>query len=213
MELRARTRCIGASRPCRSGLTKTTHPRERNLFKACTLAVQYGQGAESFAARIGKPVPTAQRLLRLHRETYRVFWRWSDRVVEYAMLERRLQTTFGWTMKVGPDAREPLLRNFIMQANGAEMLRLACCFATEQGVRVCAPVHDAVLIEASVDSMDEDIARMREAMAKASRVVLDGFELDTDIEVVRYPERYVSEKGAEMWECVSTLLRDLDDKR
>ena len=35
-----------------------------------------------------------------------------------------------------------------MQANGAEMLRLACCFATERGVRVCAPVHDAILIEA-----------------------------------------------------------------
>ena len=33
-----------------------------------------------------------------------------------------------------------------MQANGAEMLRLACCLATERGIEVCAPVHDAVLI-------------------------------------------------------------------
>ena len=34
-----------------------------------------------------------------------------------------------------------------MQANGAEMLRLACCLAIERGVKVCAPVHDAILID------------------------------------------------------------------
>jgi DNA polymerase-1 len=33
-----------------------------------------------------------------------------------------------------------------MQANGAEMLRMACCLGTEQGIEICAPVHDAVLI-------------------------------------------------------------------
>ena len=26
-----------------------------------------------------------------------------------------------------------------MQANGAEILRLACCYMTEAGIRVCAP--------------------------------------------------------------------------
>jgi hypothetical protein len=34
-----------------------------------------------------------------------------------------------------------------MQGNGAEMLRIACIFLTEAGIRVCAPVHDALLIE------------------------------------------------------------------
>jgi hypothetical protein len=33
-------------------------------------------------------------------------------------------------------------------ANGAEMLRLACCLATERGIEVCAPVHDAILCPA-----------------------------------------------------------------
>jgi len=62
-----------------------------------------------------------------------------------------------------------------MQANGAEMLRLACCLATERGVEVCAPVHDAVLICAPLDRLDADIAGMRAAMAEASRIVLKGF--------------------------------------
>ena len=64
-----------------------------------------------------------------------------------------------------------------MQANGAEMLRLACCLATERGIEVCAPVHDAVLICAPLERLDADVARMQDAMREASRIVLDGFEL------------------------------------
>jgi hypothetical protein len=50
-----------------------------------------------------------------------------------------------------------------MQANGAEMLRLACCLATERGIEVCAPVHDAILICAPLDRLDDDVAGMRGA--------------------------------------------------
>jgi DNA polymerase-1 len=57
------------------------------------------------------------------------------------------------------------------------MLRLACCLATERGVEVCAPVHDAVLICAPLDHLDADIATTRAAMAEVSKVVLAGFEL------------------------------------
>jgi hypothetical protein len=35
-----------------------------------------------------------------------------------------------------------------MQGNGAEMLRVACILGTERGVRINAPVHDALLAEA-----------------------------------------------------------------
>ena len=43
-------------------------------------------GDEALAQRIGQPPIRARELLRLHRETYRVFWRWSDAAVDYAML-------------------------------------------------------------------------------------------------------------------------------
>ena len=86
------------------------------------------------------------------------------------------------------------------------MLRLAACFATEQGIEVCALIHDAVLIAAPLDQLDRDIERMKAAMAKASRVVLDGFELRTDVNVVRYPDRYQDPRGAVMWERVMKLV-------
>ena len=104
--------------------TKATHQAIREQFKACVLAVQYGMGADALAQRIGQPPIRARQLLQLHRETYRVFWSWSNAAVDYAMLGGSLHTVFGWRVQVPPVANDRSLRNFPMQANGAEMLRL-----------------------------------------------------------------------------------------
>jgi hypothetical protein len=188
--------------------TKVTHKPIRDQFKACVLAVQYGMGDEALAQRIGQPPMRARELLRLHRETYRVFWAWSDRVLDHAMLHGSLHTAFGWRVRVPQNPNARSLRNFPMQANGAEMLRLACCLATERGIEVCAPVHDAVLICTPLDRLEADVARMQDTMREASRAVLNGFELGTDAEMVRYPDRYMDERGRVMWERVTNLLRE-----
>jgi DNA polymerase-1 len=186
--------------------TKATHGPIRELYKQAVLAVQYGMEAEGLAARIGQPVVVARDLLRAHRETYRTFWKWSDAAVDYAMVRSSLHTVFGWHIHVGENPNPRSLRNFPMQANGAEMLRLACILATEQGIEVCAPVHDAAMICAPLGRLDVDVARMRACMAEASRIVLDGFELRTDATVVRYPNRYSDPRGTVMWDRVTKLI-------
>jgi hypothetical protein len=122
------------------------------------------------------------------------------------MLTGRLRTVFGWTVRVGADANPRSLRNFPMQANGAEMLRLACCLATERGIVVCAPVHDALLVEGPADGIEGVVAGTQWAMREASELVLPGFPLRTDAKVVRHPGRYVDERGRRMWETVLALL-------
>src|SRR5262245_44443709 len=103
-------------------------------------------------------------------------------------------------------------RNFLMQGNGAEMLRLACCLATERGIEVCAPVHDAILICAPLERLDQDIAGARAAMAEASRAVLDGFELGTEAKAVRYPDQYMDKRGIEMWQTVCGRVEKCGEK-
>jgi len=186
--------------------TKETHGPTRELFKQCVLATQYGMEAESLAGRIGQPPVLARDLLRANRETYRVFWRWSDAAVDQAMLKGWLHTAFGWCIHVDENPNPRSLRNFPMQANAAEMLRLACCLATERGVEVCAPVHDAVLICATLDRLEADIKRMRAAMAEASRIILAGFELRTEATRVRYPDRFSDARGKAMWDHVIELI-------
>jgi DNA polymerase-1 len=86
------------------------------------------------------------------------------------------------------------------------MMRIACCLATERGIEVCAPVHDAIMICAPIDRIDDDVATMRAAMNEASRAVLDGFEIRTDVHVVHYPDHYMDLRGEIMWQRVQGLL-------
>jgi hypothetical protein len=192
--------------------TKQTHSSQRELFKQCALATQYGMEAQSLAMWIAQPTIVARNLLRAHRETYRRFWQWSDAAVDTAMLHGSINTVYGWRYRIGESSNPRSLRNFPMQANGAEMLRIACCLATERGIEVCAPVHDAVLICAPLHRLEADIAGMRAAMAEASRAVLQGFELGTDVKIIQHPNRYMDGRGREMWDRVIGLINNTNKK-
>lgn len=186
--------------------TKQSHKAERDQFKACVLAVQYGMGAESLALRIKQPVVRARQLLALHRQTYRNFWAFSENVLNQAVLGGRLWTAFGWQVHTQADPNPRSLCNFPMQANGAEMLRLACIMLTDAGIRVCAPVHDALLIEAPLAQLDAVVMQTQALMREASRVVLNGFELESDAKVVSYPDRYMDERGTQMWNNIMARI-------
>jgi DNA polymerase I len=191
------------------GATKQTHKAEREQFKACVLAVQYGMGEVALAQRINQPVARARQLLALHRQTYKTFWVWSDATQDEAVLNGKLWTTFGWEIRVNGAVNPRSLRNFPMQGNGAEMLRIACIFLTEAGIRVCAPVHDALLIELPVGELESGLTKAQDLMRQASRAVLGDFELGSDAKVVCYPDRYMDERGLVMWATVTELIHQI----
>jgi hypothetical protein len=202
------------------GATKQTHATEREQFKIVSLGVLYGLSAQGLARKLDLPDWHGRLLLQMHQETFPQFWAWSEAVEVQAMLTGSLRTVFGWEVHV-PDGLDkngkPLanprsLRNFPMQANGAEMLRLACCLATERGITVCAPVHDALLVEGSIDEIDAVVEATQSAMREASELVLPGFPLRTDAKVVRYPDRYRDERGGKMWDMVWDLMAELESE-
>jgi hypothetical protein len=192
------------------GASRRTHNAQRALCKMAVLAINYEIGAESLALRINRPLLFARHLIGLHHDLFPDYWRWSNRAVDHAMLFGWQSTVFNWIYRLGPKPKPNALRNFPIQANGAEMLRLGHCLATENGISVCCPIHDAYLIMAPLETLDRDIARMRSCMAEASRVVLHGFELFTDVKVIRYPDRYWSSKGEAMWNLVMQLLEEIE---
>lgn len=189
--------------------TKQSHPRERDRFKICTLAVQYGMGEQSLASSLGEPDIIGRELLRLHRQTYPRYWQWSQGAVDHSMLFRQVNTVFGWNLYVGSDVNPRSLANFPCQANGAEMLRLACCLMVERGIRVLAPIHDAVLVESAANDIESTVAETQNAMREAGEIVLDGFELRTDADIVTSPDRYTDERGTKMWARVCDILANL----
>lgn len=196
----------------RSGLappdaTKKSHAGIRDVCKTVVLASNYGAGPQLLAWKMGLSVIDAQDILRKLAATFPVFWDWAQHVVDVGILTGRLSTVFGWPIHITDNTGANTLRDFLMQGNGAEMLRLACCLTTEQGIAVCAPIHDALLVEGDADEIDDVVAATQAAMAKASRGVLDGLEIGTDVSVVAYPDRYSDPRGQVMWDRVIERLQ------
>lgn len=185
--------------------TKKSHSAQREQFKTVSLGVLYGLSAEGLALKLGIPTAYGRDLLRMHKEVFSRFWAWSDLVQDEGMLTGKLTSVFGWQSHAGQDANARSLRNFPMQANGAEMMRVACCLATEGGIGVCCPVHDAIMVEAGADDIDAVVAQTQEIMRQASEAVLDGFALRTDAKIVKHPERYSDPRGEVMWTTVMEL--------
>lgn len=193
--------------------TKGTHKAIRDRCKAIVLGVLYGMSAESMAPNAGIHVVDARDLLLRHKETFWRFWEWAEQNVNAALLGATLYTRFGWAIRLGfgSDANTRSLLNWPMQSNGADMMRLACCEATEAGLKICAPIHDALLLEAAADEIDEQVIQLRAIMQRASEFVLgEGRTCGVDVDTVVYPGRYADGRGAVMWDRVMGILADLD---
>lgn len=191
------------------GAAKASHGAIRARCKAIVLGTLYGMSEHGLAAATGMMIVEARQLLIRHRETYRQFWSWAELNVERALLGGVLTTPFGWQYRLGlgSDANPRSLLNWPMQASGSDMLRLACIGIARSGIRICAPVHDAILIEAPIGDINAAVETARAAMIEASALVLGGPTCRVDVEVIAWPNRYMdTERGAVMWNRVMSLV-------
>lgn len=191
--------------------TKQTHPIEREQFKTCTIALNYGMSPESFAKRINSPVAKARELYRLHRETYSRYWQWIENLVDRAKLTGRIKTVYGWSLRTSSQSQRTL-QNFPMQATGAEILRIACMLCEEAGISVCAPVHDALLIESPEVTIEEEVNRTIRIMGDASYWALGGLRLRAEAKIIRGGEHFSDPRGEEMWKGVWEVIDELETK-
>lgn len=193
--------------------TKKSHETVRDRYKVMLLSTQYGLSAASLSARLNIPTFDAHEMLGQHREQFSQYWAWSDDYVAHALQTGFVQTALGWTYRIGivGQINDRSLRNWPIQSAGADILRIACILAVRHGIRLLAPIHDAVLVEARIDRIEADVALMQEIMRRASRIVLnrdaDGtHELRTDAKIIRHPDRYTDPRGTKIWNHVLELL-------
>jgi DNA polymerase I len=192
--------------------TRAEYEAVRTLFKNMLLAVQYGMSAYTLAGRLGVSMFVAHEMLRQHRALFSQYWTWSDDWVARALDTGIMWTSFGWECHTGiTELNERSIRNFPIQATGAEILRIACILAVRHGIELLAPIHDAVLIEGPTEQIEATAALMAELMRRASRIVLNAtaagkHELRTDVKFIRYPDRYVDGRGEDIWDRVLKLL-------
>jgi DNA polymerase I len=193
--------------------TKKSHEKIRDNYKVMLLSTQYGLSAPTLAARLKISLFEAHEMLAQHHSQFAQYWAFSDDYIQHAMQTGVVQTVLGWTHHIGivGQINERSLRNWPVQSAGADVLRISCILAARHGIKIIAPVHDAVLIEAPIDRIEADVTLMQEIMRRASRIVLNKDasgtrELRTDAKIIRYPDHYTDPRGDKIWEHVLELL-------
>ncbi len=188
--------------------TKQSHSELRTKLKvAAGLGVLYGAGAPTVARAGNMTESQSERVLREHRYTYPQFWRWREQVINHARLAGELRTCLGWKWSVCGDDSTNSISNWMMQAHGADMLRVACCLAVERGIEVCTPVHDALLVLAPIDAIEDVKNATVACMEEASSMVLGGPKLKVGVDApIIYPNHFSDSRGVEMWEKLHGIL-------
>jgi hypothetical protein len=88
---------------------------------------------------------------------------------------------------------------------GFHILQFAVMGLTERGIRVCCPVHDAVLTECRIEEIDEHADQVRRIMETAAETAL-GLKIPASTEVFTYPHRYMDGRGRDMFARATDIL-------
>lgn len=196
----------------RDGMAEAEIKAVRKLFKTVVLVIQYGLGARSLAVRTGISLYEAGEILARLKARFRVFEEYASRVADRAGLFLEIGTPLGWVMQCPPDINPRTVRNFPIQGTGSEVLHAACVIAERRGLRIVAPVHDAIMIEAPIGQVNEASAALERVMRDAAALVLRGYELPTEAQIIRPGERYYDDRGEEMWKTVEDLVAKREEK-
>jgi len=185
---------------------KAHNPEMRSRMKALQLGINYGMGVPSLARGLDRHPLIASAIIEKHQRAYPRFWQWRADMVHTAMLDRRIESVFGWPLYLTTSPNQRTLYNFPMQSGGAEMLRLAAWQLCEAGIVPCMLIHDGVLLEVK---NREEIVHAQEIMRAAGRDVCDGLEIGVDVDqMLEHGARYQDKRpvAKQMWNTIMQAL-------
>ena len=189
---------------------KKTNPAMRNRMKPLQLGINYGMGVPSLARGLDRHPLIASEIIERHKRRYPRFWQWRADMVGTAMLERRIESVFGWPLRLSTSPNQRTLYNFPMQSGGAEMLRLATVRLCEAGIIPIMLIHDGILFE---ETEREKIEHAKEIMLTAGRDVCSGFEIGVDVDqLLENGARYCDKRpmAQQMWTTVMKALQAIN---
>jgi DNA polymerase I-like protein with 3'-5' exonuclease and polymerase domains len=189
---------------------KKKNPAMRNRMKPLQLGINYGMGVPSLARGLDPHPLIASEIIERHKRRYPRFWQWRTDMVQTAMLERKIESVFGWPLYLSTSPNQRTLYNFPMQSGGAEMLRLATTRLCEAGIVPIMLIHDGILFE---ETEREKIDQAKEIMVAAGRDVCDGFEIGVDVDqMLEGGARYRDKRpmAQQMWTTMMDALQAIN---
>jgi hypothetical protein len=90
----------------------------RNRMKSLQLGINYGMGVPSLARGLNRHPLIASTIIERYRRRHARLCAWRENKVQTAMLERRIESTYGWPLHLTTSPNQRTLFNFPMQRRG-----------------------------------------------------------------------------------------------
>lgn len=189
---------------------KQQNREQRDRMKPLQLGINYGMGVPSLARGLDRHPLIASEIIERHKRRYGQFWQYRTERVQAAMLERRMESVFGWPLRITYSPNQRTLYNFPAQSGGSEMLRLATVRLCEAGIVPIMLIHDGILFE---ETDTEKIEHAIEIMRSAGRDVCNGLvDIGVDIEQrLDHGGRYRDKRpmAQKMWATIMDVLQTI----
>lgn len=175
-------------------------------MKSIQLGINYGMGVPSLAKGLDRHPLIAAEIIDLYARRHPAFWQGRLEAVKTAMLRRRIESSYGWSIRISHSPNQRSLLNFPMQSDGAEMLREATVRLCDAGIVPIMLVHDGILFE---ETDPRKIEEATEIMRAVGREICDGIDVGVDLDwsTERDP-RYRDKRpmAQKMWATIMDVL-------
>jgi hypothetical protein len=153
-----------------------------------SMVISFLYGADDFTLsttlRVSKAV--AREWLRQLRDIFKMHLRWQDLYAHKAYQTNNV-SCLDWAMHVGTHTKIRTLKNWPVQAAGADILRRACLALAQAKIDVIFCQHDSIMVEIDAVNYEQTCARVQQLMTDASAKVLSGFRLKTVMDYEAHP--------------------------
>jgi hypothetical protein len=156
---------------------------ERKQFKSLFIKHLYGQRADAIAEGLQLHKAQVQVWIARLKTIIQLLNKFLDMQLYQAKKAGEVRSK-DWRMLIGKDCTDLSIRNWPVQACGADIMRRACLALEKAGLPVLLTNHDSFLIQIKTTDIDQQSALAYRILSDISAEVLDGFKLKVKTELV-----------------------------
>ncbi len=155
----------------------------RPQAKILLIAQLYGISEQKLAEQLGVTIPVVRGWMREVKRVTHPIGAYLDRVGR-TIQKNKVATSLDWRYAIDTKDSFNSLRNWSIQAAGADIMRRACRGFDAAGIPLLTTNHDSFLIEVKTSNIEKELEKAKEILEVASAEVLGGAKLKAKVESI-----------------------------
>ncbi len=165
------------------GLEPELETLSRTDLKKLVLPYLYGQRIESYCLDTGSDIETVRLYFKALNRKFHKVNHWLNQRCQQAFMEEYIHC-LDWQMKVTQFSNPLTIRNWPIQAAGADILRRACLGLFDKGIDLRLTNHDSFLVQIKVERFDMENQQIINILQNSCKQVLFGKSLNVKLEAI-----------------------------